>query len=104
MTTSIFLLVPGTQRSTSAGAHSTLHGVVFAILCPGPADANRFNSKPSCSRARPRHLGLLAGDELQQHRDAFLGLLDAAPDRGNDVFRFCHALAMAAEGACHRRV
>src|SRR6266699_2141462 len=31
-----FLLVPGTQRSTSAGAHSTLHGVVFAILCPGP--------------------------------------------------------------------
>ena len=37
MTTAIFLLVPGTQRSTSAGAHSTLHGVVFAILCPSPA-------------------------------------------------------------------
>src|SRR5260363_461831 len=30
------------------------------------------------SRARPRYLGLLAGDELQQHRHALLGLLDAA--------------------------
>src|SRR6266568_7678356 len=34
-----FLLVPGTQaaRALRAGAHSTLHGVVFAILCLGSA-------------------------------------------------------------------
>ena len=31
--------VPRTQAAEvlRAGAHSTLHGVVFAILCPGPA-------------------------------------------------------------------
>src|SRR6202163_2532506 len=35
----IFLLVPRTQaaRALRAGAHSTLHGVVFAILCLGSA-------------------------------------------------------------------
>src|SRR5216683_5353929 len=34
-----FLLVPRTQaaRALRAGAHSTLHGVVFAILCLGSA-------------------------------------------------------------------
>src|SRR4051794_8274422 len=32
------------------------------------------------SRPRSRDLGFLAGDEFQQHRDSFLGFLDAALD------------------------
>src|SRR6266704_4041763 len=88
------------RQPSSASASRAIrenHGI--AAMANAPCQKILTLSGP-----RPRHLGLLAGDEFQQHRDAFLGLLDAAPDRGNDVFRFCHALAMAAEGARHRRV
>ena len=45
-------LVPRTQAAKvlRAGAHSTLHGVVFAILCPGPAVHRR-----RVSALRPGH-------------------------------------------------
>src|SRR3954453_10343024 len=45
--------------------------------------------------------GFLGGDELQQHRDARLGLLDAPAYRGDDLGRVRHAFAVAAEGAGH---
>src|SRR6266481_1608206 len=50
-----FLLVPGTQaaRALRAGAHSTLHGVVFAILCLGSAVYRRIPAG-ACHRAAIR--------------------------------------------------
>src|SRR5579859_6369022 len=56
------------------------------------------------SGPRPRHLGLLGGDELEQHRHAFLRFLDAALDGGSDVLGLGDALAIAAEGARHRGI
>src|SRR6266704_262993 len=46
MTTRIFLLAPGRSAAgvLRAGVHSTLHGVVFAIFCPGPAVHRRRDS------------------------------------------------------------
>src|SRR5262245_27240002 len=58
----------------------------------------------SDSGARTGDLGLLAGDELQKHRHAFLRLLDAALDGGDDVLGLCDALAIAAKGARHRGI
>src|SRR5712691_9406539 len=51
-----------------------------------------------------REVDLLLRDELQQHGDALLRLLDAALDGGHDVAGLRHALAVAAEGLGHVRV
>src|SRR5205809_402395 len=47
VTTDQFVLVPRTQRSTSAARRPilSLHGVVFATLCPGPA-VHRLEARP----------------------------------------------------------
>src|SRR5712671_5930615 len=48
MTRRIFLLAPGRSAAgvLRAGVHSTLHGVVFAIFCPGPAVHRRRDGMP----------------------------------------------------------
>jgi hypothetical protein len=59
-------LVPQTQvvKVLRAGAYSTLHGVVFAILCPGPAVYRR-----RVSALRPGHEIVLRtnGESIQLH-------------------------------------
>src|SRR5690348_1713868 len=84
-------------------------GQIPPLFHPGAAGSSGrrriFRLTPACpSGPRPRHLGFLGGDEFQEHRYAFLGLLDAALDRAHDVLGFGHALAIAAEGARHRRI
>src|SRR5271155_5303753 len=64
----MFLLVPRTRRSTSATSpgHPTLHGVVFAILYPGP-EVHRRRDAAAFSRS-----GL---GEIQLHADA-IGIVE----------------------------
>src|SRR6266487_4207619 len=87
-----FLLVPRTQaaRALQAGAHSTLHGVVFAILCLGSAVYRRRGAalRPgheivSASRSRridptPMHHAL--GFRLDEHR-----IVRVVPGPGSSV-------------------
>src|ERR1700682_607670 len=55
----------GAARVLRAGVHSTLHGVVFAIFCPGPALHRRRDAMPgpgheivSASRLRDESIQL----------------------------------------------
>src|SRR5215475_9737605 len=51
-----------------------------------------------------RELDLLLRDELEEHGNAFLGLLHRTLDGRHDVARLGHPLTVAAEGLGHVRV
>src|SRR6202163_1976570 len=92
----IFLLVPRTQaaRALRAGAHSTLHGVVFAILCLGSAVYRRRGAalRPGheivgASRSRridptPMHHALASRQPEIELRQPAWQILDARHQHG----------------------
>src|SRR3982750_613911 len=95
-----------TPCSTSTGpkALRTFLIATDAILPPDTERASgaaRYSCYLALARSETGDGGFLGRDELQQHGDALLRLLDAAPDRRDDLGRVRHPLAITAEGAGH---